>query len=329
VGRIFFNKTIVAGLVFFFMVGVLALPAGAQQAVVGEWEFRMTFNEREIVSKMTITQNADGALAGTWGGRRGDTELKDVKYEDEKLTFSMTRTRQDQEFTSNYTLAAEGDKLVGEVTSSRGTRPISLTRIVSDKAVIGTWEMKMSMQDREFTSKLIVSKNQTGVLEGKWESDFGEHTVSNVKFEAGKLTFDRVSKFGDRDRASTFNGTLDGNKLDGAMKSDRGEVTVKGTRKAAGIVGKWELTTTSQRGTRTRILTIKDDMTGTYQIRDGETPIKDLKVDGADVSFKIEMSWNDRSFEMELKGALDGDTFNGKSITERGEREFTGKRVVE
>jgi len=63
-------------------------------------------------------------------------------------------------------------------------------------------------------------------------------------------------------------------------------------------------------------------------MRDNDVPIKDLKVEGSDVSFKVEMSFRERSFEMEFKGRLEGNTLDGEFITERGARPVTGKRVV-
>ena len=96
-------------------------------------------------------------------------------------------------------------------------------------------------------------------------------------------------------------------------------------------------------------------MTGTYSFRDNPVDIKDLKVDGNNVSFKIEMSFNDRQFTMEFKGKVegktlktlidergpipedeavvmfcqiaDGKTLKGEFITQRGTREAIGKKV--
>jgi len=62
-------------------------------------------------------------------------------------------------------------------------------------------------------------------------------------------------------------------------------------------------------------------------MRDNEVDVKDLKVDGNNVSFKIEMSFNDRQFTMEFKGKVDGKILNGEFITQRGNREAIGKKI--
>lgn len=69
-------------------------------------------------------------------------------------------------------------------------------------------------------------------------------------------------------------------------------------------------------------------MTGTYQMRNRDVPVKDLKVEGNKLSFKVEMTFNERSFEMDFKAEIDGDTLKGESTTQRGTREFTGKKGV-
>ena len=96
---------------------------------------------------------------------------------------------------------------------------------------------------------------------------------------------------------------------------------------SSGLIGRWELTTVSPRGTRTRTLTINEDLTGTYQGRNREIPITDLKVEGDQVSFKIQMKFREREFTMEFKGTLDGTSLKGRWVTARGSRDVTGKKV--
>jgi len=99
------------------------------------------------------------------------------------------------------------------------------------------------------------------------------------------------------------------------------------SRKGSAIVGTWELTTVSSRGTRTNTLTINEDLTGTYQSRNRETPIMDLKVEGDAVSFKMERSFREEKVLFEFEGKLEGTTLKGQFITPRGSREVTGKKV--
>ena len=93
------------------------------------------------------------------------------------------------------------------------------------------------------------------------------------------------------------------------------------------LVGTWELTYESRRGTRTRKLVVNKDMTGTYEGRNSNTPITEMKIDGHQVSFKVERSFRERKFITEFKGKIDGSSFNGEFTTSRGSRAFTGKKI--
>ncbi len=133
--------------------------------------------------------------------------------------------------------------------------------------------------------------------------------------------------FGDRQYESDFEGAVSGHKLTGAFMSQRGEMPAAGQRVGAALVGKWELTTTSERGTRTRVLTVYGDMTGRYESYGGETPIKDLKLEGDQVTFSVEMGYRGRTYKMDFKGKLDGKTLIGERTTSRGTCKVTGRKI--
>ena len=97
--------------------------------------------------------------------------------------------------------------------------------------------------------------------------------------------------------------------------------------KKSEVVGTWELTSESSRGTRTRTLTIKEDFTGIYKGRNRETPVTDLKLEGDQLSFSVKMKWQDREFTMDFNGTVDGDSIKGAWTTSRGTREVTGKKI--
>jgi hypothetical protein len=75
------------------------------------------------------------------------------------------------------------------------------------------------------------------------------------------------------------------------------------------------------------VLTINKDMTGTYQMRDSDVPIKDLKVEGNKISFTVESTGGDRQFKMDFKGEIDGANMKGQFTSDRGPRDVTGKKV--
>ena len=116
--------------------------------------------------------------------------------------------------------------------------------------------------------------------------------------------------------------------LAGVMVSMLGCGAELTARPGQALVGTWELTTESERGTRTRTLVINEDLTGTYKGRNREFPVTDLTIEGNQVSFNVKMSFNEREFTLEFKGTLDGKTLTGEFISSRGSRDVTGKKVL-
>jgi len=304
---------------------ILALAAAPSQAsaaegITGDWEITMDSNGRKTFAQLSITEKTDGALTGKWG----ESDLSDVRFEGDKLTFVRTISMRDQEFKMTYEGVLKDGKIEGKLSSDRGSFSANGARVKPKLPVLGDWEMKLKIRDQDATATLSISEKPDGALEGKWTGGSGEHVVSDVKFKDGTLTFSRKSKFGDREWTSTYKGAVEGHKLTGTFKSERGEAPANGSRDGADLVGKWDLTTTSERGERTRRLTVYGDMTGRYELFGGESPVKDLKLAGDQVTFKLELGFGEQTFQMVFKGKLDGKTLDGEFTTSRGTTKATG-----
>lgn len=300
----------------------------AADGITGDWEITMEYSGQQSFATLSIAEKADGTLTGKWGS----SELSNVKFEDGKLTFTRTVRFGDNEFTMNYIGSLEDGKLVGLLSSNRGEFPANGARKKPKLPVLGHWNVKFNVDEREITGKLLISQRADGVLEGKWTSEGGNTVISDVKFQDDKLTYHRKSTFGDNTYESDFEGTVSGHKLTGVFKGQRGELPATGQRIGAALVGKWELTTTSERGTRQRMLTIYGDLTGRYESFGGAIPIKDLKLEGNQVTFATERRFGDRTYRSDFKATLDGDTIKGQIVstggtTEQRIMELIGKKV--
>ena len=316
------GKSVIVTCILLLLQTSFALAA---EDITGEWEMKMEFGGRESYATMAISKKADGTLAGKWGS--GD--LSDVRFVDGKLTFARILTFGDQEFIMEYEGTLKDGKITGTMSSDRGEFAVNGARKKAMCPALGQWDMKFNVGDRKITGRLIISGKPDGKMAGKWEAEFGEHTVSNVKFQDGKLTYTRKSKFGERQWESTFEGMVKGHKLAGAFKSQRGEMPTTGERVGIPLIGKWEMTTTSERGTRTSMMMINGDLTGRYEFFGGEIPMKDIKLEGDQVTFGIEMGWGDRTFQMNFKGKLDGKTLKGELSSERFTSQVVGKKLKE
>jgi hypothetical protein len=296
----------------------------AAQEITGQWEMTMEFGGRPSYATLTISKNPDGTLAGKWGS----TELSNVKFEDGKLSFVRTIKFGDRQFSMTYNGTLENGKLTGTLSSDRGQFPANGARKKPMSPALGQWDITFHIGQRDITGRLIISQNADGALDGKWISQRGGTEISNVKFQNGKLTFDRKSTFNNNTYESSFEGTVNGNELTGAFKTQRGEMAATGKRFGAPLIGKWELTSTSDRGTRKSTLTINGDLSGRYESFGGEIPIKDLKLEGNQVTFAVEMGYRDQTFKLDFKGTLEGDTLNGQMTSSRGTSEITGKKMA-
>jgi hypothetical protein len=87
---------------------------------------------REIVEKMTITQNQDGTLAGKWEGMRGgENTISNVKFADGKLTFTRTSKMGGNDFSMTFQGTVTGDTIKGSFSSDFGEREITASRAVA------------------------------------------------------------------------------------------------------------------------------------------------------------------------------------------------------
>ncbi|MFH1369707.1 MAG: hypothetical protein ABII09_00225 [Planctomycetota bacterium] len=213
---------------------IMAPVVIAAEGVVGEWEFKSQMQSRTQNATMTITKNAEGKYSGTWSAQRGESTLSDITFEKGKVKFVQTSNFGGQEMKTTYEGTVDGAKLTGKGTGRWGEFTFEGTLQGEAKtgaeAIVGEWEMNVTIPAREIVDKLTITKNEDGTLAGKWEGQRGESTISNMKFEAGKLTFTRTIKFGDREFASTYEGTVEGDQIKGAFTSERGEREANATR---------------------------------------------------------------------------------------------------
>jgi hypothetical protein len=97
------------------VLGVCGL-AGAADKVnpVGTWKCEYEIGGQKRASTLTIKKDGN-KLAGTmsWPDQKA-TNLKDLKLKDGTLTFTAERKFMDNQFTVEYKLTIDGDKLKGK-----------------------------------------------------------------------------------------------------------------------------------------------------------------------------------------------------------------------
>ena len=145
--------------------------AAGDDTLVGDWTFVTTFGDMgmELSADVTFKKAVDGTYSGTWialpmegmeGMEMGDmptptVTISDIKLDGEKVTFVQKVDLTEMgmgEMVSNYSGTLKGDKIEGVMSSEMGESTSIGTRkkasgAAADDALVGDWELKMSMAD--------------------------------------------------------------------------------------------------------------------------------------------------------------------------------------
>jgi hypothetical protein len=324
----FFKPVLCLSLIILIMLStqVWSQPTGFRRGgLYGEWQVKVNVGERQRESILSFSRNNEGNMTGQWINFWGINELKDVNFEENKLSFVQVFRLGENEFTRNFKGTVEDGKMTGILSSDRGESKLEGKRSPRMSRAVGNWEMKYKVGERDVTSTLAVKVDKDNNLTAEWQSRWGEHEITDLQYERGNLTFKRKSKFQDRSWESTFEGKIERetNTLSGVFKSERGEITAEGKRIGTALIGTWNLEVTSERGTRKQRLRVNPDMSGLY----GATPIKKVNLEDGKVSFKMVMEFRQK-FEMSFEGKLAESKLTGELTTSRGSQKVTGTKVV-
>ncbi|MHC4640076.1 MAG: hypothetical protein ACYS32_00425 [Planctomycetota bacterium] len=290
----------------------------------GDWLVKMTFGERQMESILSFSRDSEGNRTGQWISFWGMNELKEVKFEENQLSFTQVFRFGENESTSSFKGTIEEGKLSGTISSDRGETKLEGARMPRTPRAVGSWEMKYKIGEREITGTLVIKADKERNLSAEWQSERGEHSITDLEYERGNLKFKRSSKFGERQFESTFEGTLSRDTLTGNFKSERGEIAAEGKLKNASLVGTWILEIASERGARKQRLRVNPDMSALY----GSMKLKKVNLEDGKVGFKIVIEFGDRKFESSFAGKLEDAKLTGELTSSRGTRKVTGKKVV-
>ncbi|MHC4229994.1 MAG: SAM-dependent methyltransferase [Planctomycetota bacterium] len=316
------SRTARLGLVILLTTLVHVSAGPAKRGIQGDWQLQIDVDGQQLASILSLSKNADGILRGEWISFWGITELREIKYESRQLSFVMTIRLDEGDTDTRFAGSVKQGELSGVFSNYAGEYKARGKRLRRMPFAAGNWETKLKVGDREFTANLIVKANEQGKLTADWQSQWGEHEISNVNFKAGKLTFDRKSKIQDRQWESSFEGTVKGHALSGTIKSERAEITVEGKRAGAPIVGQWELEITSDSGSRKQLLRVNPDLSARY----GAISIEKVDIDGNNVAFKTTLEFGDQTYDIGFTGRIKARKLSGEITTSRGTSKVTGER---
>ena len=213
--------------------------------------------------------------------------------------------------------------LSGRLTNDDGEITTSGKKLKRMPLICGTWNMTIIMGEREIETVLVVRSDNQNQLKADWQSQWGEHVISDVQFKNGKLTFSRVSTFDDRKWESTYEGTLKGHTLTGFFTAEQGKLSANGKRVGGPLVGKWDLTIDSDQGTRKQRLTVLPDLSARF----GAMPIKKIDLEEELVDFELILPFGDNEYTISFTGELKARTLMGKMTSAQGTSDVAGTKI--
>jgi len=224
------------------VLGICGLAGAADDSVVdpvGTWKCEYEIGGMKRTSTLTIKKDGD-KLAGTmsWPDQK-ETNLKDLKLKDGALTFSAVRKIMDNEFTVEYKLTIDGDKLKGkgaaEVGGEKREFDIEGKREKDDKAgPVGTWNCEYEIGGQKRTSTLTIKKDGDKLAGTMSWPNQNETNLKDLKLKDDTLTFSAVRKLMDNEITVEYTLKLDGDKLKGKGAAEFGgqkqEFDIEGKR---------------------------------------------------------------------------------------------------
>jgi hypothetical protein len=302
------------------LVPVWAGSAG--RAIQGDWRLLIDVDGQQLPSILSLSSSGEGSLKGEWLCFWGITELREIEYEDRQLSFAMTIRLDEGDTDTTFTGSLKQGELSGVFSNDTGEYKARGRRVRGIPVAAGTWETRLKMGERESVAELIIKADAQGKLSADWKSQYGEHEVTNVQFKTGKLSFDRKSRFQDRQWESRFEGTVKGHNLSGTIKSDRGDIALEGKRAGGPVVGQWELDVKGYSWTRRELLRVFPDLSARY----GAISIEKVNLDGKDVAFKTTLEIGYERLDISFAGQIEGRRLTGEITSSVGTAEVTGEK---
>jgi len=306
------------------------LPESARiggKELYGDWQIKADPCDRMGGSIISFAADTEGRLIGQWINSRGFSELEDVRFKGNSVTFTQTARFPKETFKGYFAGAIEGDKLSGNLTHGGKQSKMEGNRRPMIPLAAGIWDMKFKTKDGESAAVLAVKAGKDGSLSAEWQKIEGEHKITDVDCVANKLTFKSATKVNDTENVCSFEGTITiepkTDTLAGVCKIEANEMPVEGKRIGSELIGTWILDVAAPWGNSRQRLKINRDMSGMY----GVTPVEKITLEGDKVTFKVTPEFGRMRFEMDFVGKLDGSKLTGELKNPRGSQTVTGKKA--
>jgi hypothetical protein len=203
----------------------------------GTWKWDYTFNDNSAEFKLKLMWDDEKKLTGKYTAFDRTTDIQDVKFEKDQLSFVTKREFEEREFTVHFNGKVQPDDITGTVSidfDGNGPREFDWNpkRAVEIDDVLGTWELRVETPNGVVEPRLTITA-EGDELRGKSVSDtFGELEAKNVKLKDNMLSWEVSVVNNGIEFKITYTGKPRGNTMEGSNEFSVGENT--GTMKFTG-----------------------------------------------------------------------------------------------
>jgi Zn/Cd-binding protein ZinT len=321
-------QLMVLGLLTSWLSSSVVLAAEEKANVTGTWKWSFTTPSGQTFETALKLKQEGDKLTGAVIGRDGtETAIEAAGIKDNEVTFTVTRERNGQKFTTKYQGKLVGDTIKGASESEREgqttKRDWEAKRAKAGAEPTGTWKWSYTGQDGETRESTLKLKLADGKLTGSLTGRGGTETaISDAVLKGEELSFSVTRERGDQKFTSKYAGKISGDVIKGKIEMAFGDQTRSRDweakrEKAADATGTWQWKMTLQDGTAIeRTVRLKQEggkLTGVTIGRDGtERPIEEGKVQGGEVTFQVTFERDGNKVAIKYRGKVEGDSLKGK-----------------
>ena len=267
-----------------------------------------------------------GELSGVYKTGRGHVVIKDAALEGKTVMFRVERSFGDRVFSTKYNGELAEDGIKGKRIYRRRDEDRAddwvATRDIPKVDPVGTWTWSGRGRDGDETTNTLVLKKDGENITGSFKGAFGDAAIEEAKLKGDELSFKVKSETERGEFTSTFSGNIDGDELTGRISMGRGERTwampwaAQRKLPEGFAIGTWIWT--SRRGRQgdemvnKLLVTVEEGKLIGRMYRGEDTKdVRDIKIDGQTVSFKIDREFRDQSYTLNYRGTARGDVLLG------------------
>lgn len=202
----------------------------------GAWRWDREFNGQTMDFELKLRWDGE-KLTGDYTSFDETTKIEDAKLDKDRVTFTVPREMNGNEFNVDFDGKLTGDRLEGTIGVDFGGNAREFDwvaeRSVTIDDVLGEWLITIDTPRGEMESTIEFTK-QGEELRAKLSNDFGSYEAENAQVKDNQATFELSGGQGDRTFDFVYKLKPRGNKLTGVTEFDfggrEGEWTFEGKR---------------------------------------------------------------------------------------------------